>query len=139
MMDKKASGNPRKATPRQIRADFALPSSPPAHFQLQIKAKSLCTHRTRSLRRARSVKMGSRGLGVSGAPPEPPRRRRARTPEWPGRPWPRPRSASLYVDSHKFRCNRAPCKRRQTACLSGEFRHDMSHFGSSGQYACTLE
>jgi hypothetical protein len=42
--------------------------SPPAQKGLIIKAKWLRTHRARSLRRARSVKMGSRGRGVSGAP-----------------------------------------------------------------------
>jgi hypothetical protein len=90
-------GAPRKRRGASLEQFYQCFCSPPAQKGLKIKAKSLRTHRARSLRRARSVKMGSRGLGLSGGPPEPPRQRRPRAPGWPGRPRPRPRSGLNYV------------------------------------------
>ena len=91
-------GAPRKWRGARVKKSSTCFCSPPAQKGLKIEAKWLRTHRARSLRRARSVKMGSRGLGLSGAPPEPPRRRRPRAPGWPGRPRPRPSPASRYYE-----------------------------------------
>ena len=118
-------GAPRKrrgAILRQISRCFC---SPPAQKGLKIKAKWLRTHRARSLRRARSVKIGSQGRGVSGAPQS--HRDGEERVHLGGQAGQGQGPVQLLVTM------------REHLVLSGEFGHDMSHFGSSGQYACTVK